>query len=90
MSCECLCPNNPVQYEVVSLIRNSRVVFVHDPTDGLLERVPCGKQALEPSHIFYTPCSGIWQTVWIENVPLNHVAQLDVAADMYGVGKARR
>lgn len=24
---------------------------------------PVGKQASEPSHIFYTPCSGIWQSV---------------------------
>ncbi|KAH8883359.1 glycoside hydrolase family 2 protein [Thozetella sp. PMI_491] len=64
---------------------NELVVFVHDPTDDPLERVPCGKQAKVPSHIFYTPCSGIWQTVWIEHAPLNHVTQLDVAADMHGL-----
>jgi len=30
---------------------------------------PRGKQHLEPSGIWYTPSTGIWQTVWIEPVP---------------------
>lgn len=62
------------------------LVFVHDPTDSGDYVIPIGKQTLNPSHIFYTPCSGIWQSVWIESAPANHVVQLDLAADMHGVG----
>lgn len=64
------------------------LVFVHDPTDSGDYVIPIGKQTLHPSHIFYTPCSGIWQSVWIESAPVNHVVQLDLAADMHGVGMA--
>lgn len=53
------------------------------------ERVPLGKQTLSPSHIFYTPCSGIWQSVWIEAAPTNYVTRLDVAANMDGQGESQ-
>lgn len=43
------------------------VVRVWDPTDsGTQAR---GKQRLDPQGIWYTPVTGIWQTVWIEPVP---------------------
>ncbi|KAI1193986.1 family 2 glycosyl hydrolase [Nemania serpens] len=63
---------------------NSLRVDVFDPTDANGYMIPVGKQTLDPSHIFYTPCSGIWQSVWLESVPAQHITQLDVAADMHG------
>jgi hypothetical protein len=45
---------------------NRLVVRVTDPTEG---DQPRGKQSLKPEGIFYTPTSGIWQTVWLEPVP---------------------
>ncbi|MDZ7718228.1 MAG: glycoside hydrolase family 2 TIM barrel-domain containing protein [Balneolaceae bacterium] len=42
------------------------VVKVWDPTDE--EGQPRGKQVNEPGGIYYTPVSGIWQTVWLEPV----------------------
>ena len=59
-----------------------RLVFVHDPTDYGDAVIPIGKQTLRPSHIFYTPCSGIWQTVWLEAVPQAYITKLDLDADM--------
>lgn len=47
---------------------------------------PLGKQTLKPSHIFYTPCSGIWQSVWLESAPAEHISRLDVAANKDGEG----
>lgn len=49
--------------------------------------IPCGKQTRRPSHIFYTPCTGIWQSVWLETVPTSYITQLDVAAGMDGKGE---
>ena len=44
---------------------------VTDPTDtGSLSR---GKQRLKNTGIWYTPQSGIWQTVWMECVPENYL-----------------
>ena len=62
-------------------------MFVFDPTDAEPYMIPVGKQARDPSHIFYTPCSGIWQTVWLESVPTNHIQRLDIAAGMDGKGR---
>ncbi|KAJ6152784.1 Glycoside hydrolase family 2 N-terminal [Penicillium chrysogenum] len=63
---------------------NELLVFVHDPTDDGDYVIPIGKQTLRPSHIFYTPCSGIWQSVWLETAPSNHITQLDLDANMDG------
>jgi hypothetical protein len=63
-----------------------RLDFVHDPTDSDDYVIPLGKQTLHPSHIFYTPCSGIWQSIWIEVAPSKHIVQLDVDAGMNGKG----
>jgi len=41
-------------------------IAVMDPTEG---DQPRGKQSRNPEGIFYTPSSGIWQTVWLEPVP---------------------
>jgi hypothetical protein len=62
-----------------------RLVAVYDPTDD--DMGPIGKQTRRPSHIFYRSCSGIWQTVWMEAVPNNHITGLDVTAGMDGEGE---
>lgn len=62
-------------------------MFVHDPTDMDGYVIPIGKQTRTPSHIFYRACSGIWQTVWLESAPVNHITKLDLAADHNGNGE---
>ncbi|MBW8844177.1 MAG: hypothetical protein JF607_04295 [Burkholderiales bacterium] len=59
--------------------RNEIVVGVFDPStgDGML-----GKQSLKPGGIFYTPSSGIWQTVWLEPVGAAFVSRLDLTPDV--------
>ena len=48
------------------------VVRVFDGTDKGYQ--PRGKQVLNPNGIWYTPVSGIWQTVWIEPVAKSHIS----------------
>ncbi|KAL0474864.1 glycoside hydrolase [Neurospora intermedia] len=65
--------------------KNELQVVVRDPTDEPGFYTPHGKQTRTPSHIFYTPCTGIWQSVWMESVPTdNYIRDLDVSADMEG------
>lgn len=59
---------------------NEIVVGVYDPTDSGGQ--PVGKQRLDPEAIFYTPYSGIWQTVWMEPVAETHATRLDVTPDV--------
>ncbi|GGN06209.1 hypothetical protein FHR83_001520 [Actinoplanes campanulatus] len=57
---------------------NEIVVRVYDPTDGRGEKQPIGKQTNNPSGIFYTPVSGIWQTVWLEPTPVSSIYSVDI------------
>ena len=43
---------------------------------------PRGKQVSQPKDIWYTPVTGIWQTVWLESVPADYVADLGLAPDL--------
>ncbi|MGW3354718.1 PA14 domain-containing protein [Streptomyces bungoensis] len=59
------------------------IVGVYDPTDAADgENPPVGKQRLDPSGIWYTPTSGIWQTVWMEPVAGDHVDSLKLTPDV--------
>lgn len=55
------------------------VVAVTDPTEG---DQPRGKQSRKQEGIFYTPNSGIWQTVWLEPVPEVSIDKLKLAPDI--------
>ncbi|MBK3640360.1 PA14 domain-containing protein [Streptomyces sp. MBT33] len=59
------------------------IVGVYDPTDAASgENPPLGKQRLDPSGIWYTPTSGIWQMVWMEPVARDHVDALKLTPDV--------
>ncbi|GAB2588069.1 glycoside hydrolase family 2 protein [Spirosoma areae] len=47
--------------------QNQLLLGVTDPTST--GEQPRGKQLMNPNSIWYTPVSGIWQTVWMEPVP---------------------
>lgn len=55
------------------------VVSAWDPTDTGPQ--PRGKQVLAPKSIWYTAVTGIWQTVWLEPVPAQHIRDLVLASD---------
>gem|GEM_PF-155290 len=56
------------------------IVAVWDPTDkGGQAR---GKQVGAPRGIWYTPTSGIWQTVWIEPVPRRYIDSIRLTPDV--------
>ena len=58
--------------------RNALRVYVRDDTDqGTSVR---GKQRLSPGGMYYQAQSGIWQTVWLETVPENHITDLQILA----------
>ena len=46
---------------------------------------PYGKQTLTRGGMWYTPVSGIWQTVWLERVPEVHIEKLHIENRGYGV-----
>ena len=59
---------------------NELTVKVFDPSDQGIG--PHGKQVLNPQNIYYTPSSGIWQTVWLETVPTVSIVDLKMTPDI--------
>ena len=43
---------------------------------------PYGKQTLKRGGMWYTPVSGIWQSVWLEWVPENRIEELDIQVNL--------
>lgn len=56
------------------------VVRVWDPTDNGTQ--PRGKQVANPRGIWYTPVTGIWQTVWLEPVPNSYIEYIRPTPDL--------
>ncbi len=61
---------------------NELVVAVWDPT--AMGGYPRGKQIDKPGGIYYTPATGIWQTVWLEPVPKVSISKLKMIPDVDG------
>jgi len=59
---------------------NELTIAVWDPTDSSYQ--PRGKQVLNPQRIWYTPVTGIWQTVWLESVPATYVQAMKIVPDV--------
>src|SRR5438046_8315669 len=61
--------------------KNEVVLAVWDPTDAGTQ--PRGKQIRKPHSIWYTPTSGIWQTVWLEPVASAYIKELKITPDVH-------
>jgi len=75
----------PFSFDITPLLKEGGEqelqVAVWDPTDG---GQPNGKQSVSPSGIWYTPNSGIWQTVWLEPVSPTHILSYEPIPDIDG------
>ena len=65
--------------DITHLLRageNELVVYCKD--EGTRNGDARGKQSDKRGGIWYTPQSGIWQTVWLENMPERHIENLKI------------
>jgi hypothetical protein len=79
--------NLPFGFDITSALRageNTLTVRVTDATDAAGAYQLHGKQVANPGGIWYTPVTGIWQTVWLETVPEAHIAALNVVTKIDG------
>lgn len=75
---------DPFSFDISKYLKKNgeqeMIVRVWDPTsDGMQAR---GKQLNDPRGIWYTPVTGIWQTVWLETVPENFIKHLKITPDV--------
>ena len=70
--------SNTIHYDV----ENTLTIQV---TDTLSEHLPYGKQKKDRGGMWYTPVSGIWQTVWLEQVPDTYITDIKITPDLNGI-----
>ena len=77
---------DPFSFDITDLLskgkKHNLTVKVLDQTDKWYQ--PRGKQIMEPHGIWYTPVSGIWQTVWMEPVPETYIKSFTTVPDVPG------
>ncbi|MGQ9620358.1 MAG: PA14 domain-containing protein, partial [Bacteroidales bacterium] len=75
---------DPFSFEISDLLsdnsKHELLVCIWDPTDKGTQ--PRGKQVSNPGGIWYTPTTGIWQTVWIEPVSISYITSFRVVPDI--------
>jgi beta-galactosidase/beta-glucuronidase len=68
----------PFTFDVTAFLQAENVLTV-EVWDCLEDkRLPYGKQTYKRGGMWYTPVSGIWQTVWMESVPEVYIQGLQI------------
>ncbi|MFA7692964.1 MAG: glycoside hydrolase family 2 [Candidatus Hydrogenedentes bacterium] len=73
--------NMPFTFDITDVVKvgeNEIIVRVEDETEAWQLR---GKQVLKNRGIWYTRVSGIWQSVWLEQVPLNYIEDIHLTTE---------
>ena len=69
----------PFSLEIQDFIKEGKNVIRVECTDITeASHGARGKQSSHPGKIWYTAQSGIWQTVWLENVPKKHIKDVRI------------
>lgn len=76
---------DPFYFDITSALKPGRAkqnirVLVQDTQE--FGGYPHGKQKINEKVIWYTPTTGIWQTVWIEPVPEVHIEKVEIVPDV--------
>ncbi|MBQ9874972.1 MAG: glycoside hydrolase family 2 [Thermoguttaceae bacterium] len=73
----------PFTVDLTAALRDGEqtlIVKVWDPTNDGVQAI--GKQIKNPHGIWYTPVTGIWQTVWLEPVSKAHITKVRAVSDI--------
>lgn len=73
--------NTPFTFDITAAVKpgaNEVLLRVEDEQEGYQLR---GKQTRNPHGIWYTQVSGIWQTVWLEQVEQSYINDLVIRTD---------
>ncbi len=81
----------PFSFDITDLLQDGENEIKVTARDTLDKCLPYGKQKYKRGGMWYTPVSGIWQTVWLESVPENYIKSIEltpgqtcVQIDIYG------
>ena len=66
----------PISADITELVTGDEFELSVTCHDALDKKYPYGKQTDKRGGMWYTPVSGIWQSVWLESVPNEHICNL--------------
>ena len=76
----------PFSYDITKVVkREGENQLKVEVTDTLSQDYPYGKQTKKRGGMWYTPVSGIWQSVWLEEVPDTYIEKIVMTPDLKGV-----
>lgn len=75
----------PFSCDITKAVKEGSNILMVKVTDTLSQDYPYGKQKKKRGGMWYTPVSGIWQTVWLENVSECYITNVKLTPDLYGV-----
>ena len=67
-----------ITFDITQALREENELILRCRDDLRDLSYPYGKQVMKRGGMWYTPVSGIWQTVWLEAVPGNYVNSIDI------------
>ena len=68
-------------FDVTDYLQDNNELIVEVSDELKSHTLPYGKQRADRGGMWYTPVSGIWQTVWLESVPETYVKSLRIDTD---------
>jgi len=74
----------PFSADITDALAGGENLLEVDVTNDLSPDHPYGKQKIARGGMWYTPSSGIWQTVWLEPVPEKYIEEINIACDARG------
>lgn len=70
----------PFSFDITEYLHEENHLIVK-VVDTLSEKYPYGKQKKKRGGMWYTPVSGIWQNVWMEQVPDTYIEKIKLTPD---------
>ena len=75
----------PMTFDITDALQEENVLRCIVKDDLRDRSYPYGKQVMKRGGMWYTPVSGIWQTVWLESVPERYIENVQVENRGYSV-----
>ena len=71
----------PFSADITEFLKPGKNELIVTAVNDLSQKYPWGKQKKDRGGMWYTPVSGIWQTVWIEPVPEEYIHELKIRTE---------
>ena len=75
----------PFSFDVTKTVHRGENFLKVEAVDCLSLTYPYGKQSKKRGGMWYTPVSGIWQTVWLESVPETYIDRIKITSGLTGI-----